>query len=57
MAQENREIIAAVLAAGIIANSSKPVVQAIAPTDAAMAVVLYHHCLEALDRHAELGAN
>ncbi len=53
MAQENRETIAAVLAAGII-GSGKPLVQGIAPADADMAVVLYHHCLEALDRQAEL---
>ncbi len=53
MAQENREIIAAVLAAGIIAYG-KYAIQAIAPTDAKMVVDLYQHCLEALDRQAEL---
>ena len=53
MAQENREIIAAVLAAGIIAHG-KYAVQAVAPRDADVAVDLYQHCLKELDRQAEL---
>ncbi len=53
MAQENREITAAVLAAGIMAN--KYTLQG-DTTDADTAVILYHHCLEALDRRAATGA-
>ncbi len=53
MAQENREIVAAVLATGIIAHGKYPV-QAVAPRDADMAVDLYQHCLKELDRQAEL---
>ncbi len=53
MAQENRETIAAVLAAGII-GSGKTLVQGIAPVDAGTAVDLYQHCLKELDRQAEL---
>ncbi len=47
MAQENREITAAVLAAGIMAN--KYALQG-DTTDANRAVDLYQHCLEMLDR-------
>lgn len=54
MANENREIIAAVLAAGIMANSSKPVVKGHLIEDADMAVVQYQHCLKELDHQAEL---
>ena len=56
MAKENREIIAAVLAAGLIA-SGKENVQGIPGSDADMAVTLYQQCLEVLDHQAELEAN
>ncbi len=57
MAQENREIIAAVLAAGIIASSSGQHARGHVIGDAATAVDLYHHCLNSLDHHAEREAN
>ena len=52
MAQENRETIAAVLAAGIM-GSGKFALRA----DADTAVDLYQHCLESLDRQAEREAS
>ena len=49
MAEENQEIVAAILAAGLVA-SGKENVTAVAPTDASMAVSLYHHCLKELQK-------
>ncbi len=49
MAEENHEIVAAILAAGIVA-SGKEVIKGVAPEDAIMAVSLFHHCLKELQR-------
>ena len=57
MAQENREIIAAVLAAGIIGSSGAGHAKGHVIGDANTAVDLYQHCLEALDRKADQAAN
>ena len=49
MAEENHEIVAAILAAGLIA-SGKENITAVPPEDADMAVSLFHHCLKELQK-------
>ncbi len=56
MANENREIIAAVLAAGIT-GSGKYALDAVPASDADVAAELYQHCLKELDRQAKPEAN
>ena len=47
MTEENQEIVAAILAAGLVASGKENVI-AIPLTDASMVVSLYHDCLREL---------
>ena len=49
MAEEKQEIVAAILAAGLVA-SGKLAIAAVMPTDTPMVVSLYHDCLEELQK-------
>ncbi len=49
MAEENHEIVSAILAAGIVA-SGREVIKGVAPEDAIMAVSLFNHSLKELQR-------
>ena len=49
MAEENQEIVAAILAAGLVA-SGKENITAVPPTDVSMVVSLYHDCHKELQK-------
>ncbi len=53
MAEENREIVAAILAAGAVAASGAVAVGANTFDNAKRAVEVYHHCLTELQRSAQ----
>ena len=49
MGEDNQEIVAAILAAGLVA-SGKLAIAAVVPTDTPMVVSLYHDCLKELQK-------